>query len=125
MWTTHGTFQACYQCCHNSSPLLLFLYYALAALFLLFTLALLALSLREYFHMLALMQMPVCPKISYAVAASLVLVAYLGGKVWLPLALSGSIMILTLVPYYRHSAVHNDFLRCYIVCLASSLSAGV
>ena len=37
--------------------------------------------------MLALMQMPVCPKISYAVAASLVLVAYLGGKVWLPLAL--------------------------------------
>ena len=77
-------------------PLLLFLYYAPAALFLLFTLALLALSLREYFHMLTLMQMPVCPKISYAVAASLVLVAYLGGKVWLPLALSGSIMILTL-----------------------------
>jgi phosphatidate cytidylyltransferase len=77
-------------------PLLLFLYYAPAALFLLFTLLLLALSLREYFHMLALIQMPVCPKLSYAVAASLVLVAYLGGKVWLPLALSASVMILTL-----------------------------
>jgi phosphatidate cytidylyltransferase len=77
-------------------PLLLFLYFASEAFFALFVLALVILSLREYFHMLALVQMPVCPAASYAAAAGLVLVAYLGGDTWLPQGLSGGLMVLTL-----------------------------
>jgi phosphatidate cytidylyltransferase len=77
-------------------PLLLFLYYAPEELFSLFVLALVALSLREYFHMLALIQIPVCPQISYVVACALVLVAHVGGDLWLPQGLSSGIMLLTL-----------------------------
>ena len=77
-------------------PLLLFLYYAPEALFALFVLALIALSLREYFHMLALIQMPVCAQTSYAVACAFVLVAHVGGALWLPQGLSYGIILLTL-----------------------------
>jgi phosphatidate cytidylyltransferase len=77
-------------------PLLLFLYYAPKELFLVFVLALVALSLREYVHMLALVQMPICPKMSFIVAVTLVCVAHFGGAPQLSLGLSLSIMLLTL-----------------------------
>jgi phosphatidate cytidylyltransferase len=76
-------------------PLLLFLYFAPEEFFALFVLVLVMLSLREYFHMLVLVQIPVCPAASYAVAAGLVLVAHFGGDTWLPQGLSGGLMLLT------------------------------
>jgi phosphatidate cytidylyltransferase len=77
-------------------PLLLFLYYAPKELFLVFVLVLVTLSLREYFHMLAPVQIPVCPKMSYIAAAALVVVAHFGGEPYLAEGFSFGMILLTL-----------------------------
>ena len=95
-------------------PLLLFLYYAPKELFLVFVLALVALSLREYVHMLALVQMPVCPKMSFIVAVTLVCVAYFGGESRLSLG--------TIFEYYAPDAeryVSGTVWHAAIFCLVA------
>jgi phosphatidate cytidylyltransferase len=75
-------------------PLILFLSYAPPALFLLLVLLLVGLSLREYLQLLAMIQLPVCVRTSYAVAFLLVLMAYIGGERWMPRALSLGVIAL-------------------------------
>jgi CDP-diglyceride synthetase len=101
-------------------PLLLFLYYAPKELFLVFVLALVALSLREYVHMLALVKMPGCPKTSFIAVVTLVGAAHFGGAPRLSLGLSLSLVLLCSCPSMARSAS----LPCYIVFLGLSLSVG-
>ena len=75
-------------------PLVLFLYKAPLYLFLIFVLLLVSLSLREYLQLLAIIQLPVCAKMSYTVAFLLVLTAATGGERWMPRALSLGIVVL-------------------------------
>jgi phosphatidate cytidylyltransferase len=76
-------------------PLVLFLYYAPPVLFLILVLLLVSLSLREYLQLLAMMQLPVCAKMSYTVAFLLVLTAYApDGERWLPRVLSLGMVVL-------------------------------
>jgi phosphatidate cytidylyltransferase len=75
-------------------PLVLFLSYAPPALFLVLVLLLVSLSLREYVQLLAMIQLPVCSRMSYTVAFLLVLTAYTGGERWMSRALSLGIIAL-------------------------------
>lgn len=76
-------------------PLLCFLFYTTAAFFLGLVLVLTAFCLREYFHMLALSQYPVQPRVSYLLAFLLVCSAYPGATFWLPLTTSFTLTALT------------------------------
>ena len=77
-------------------PLVLFLAYASLELFLLLVCSMMGMGLREYFRLMPFKQSPVCVGMSYAIAFSLALSAYLGGMLWMPLTLSLSIMALTM-----------------------------
>ena len=77
-------------------PLLFFLYYAPPGLFSLFVLALVAISLHEYFQMLMLTQLPVCSSTSYVAAFLLVCSAHLGGIHGMSAALSLGLVLLCL-----------------------------
>lgn len=76
-------------------PLVLFLAYASQGLFFLLICIVMGMSLNEYFRLLALKQPSVGVSLSYAMALSLALTAYIGGVRWMPLALSLSIVALT------------------------------
>ncbi len=90
-------------------PLLGFLYYASRPLFLLLVLALVALSLHEYFQMLALVQLPVLPRASAAVAFALVLGAYWGGLSWMSVILSGGLIALTVCVLFTNQTNTQRF----------------
>src|SRR5215475_2105089 len=77
-------------------PLVLFLCYASPVLFLILVLALIGLSLHEYFHILQHMQLSVCTSVTLLAAFTLAIAAYLGGWRWLPVALFLSMVALTL-----------------------------
>ncbi|MEE8292111.1 MAG: phosphatidate cytidylyltransferase [Candidatus Tectomicrobia bacterium] len=77
-------------------PLVLFLAYASLELFLLLVCSMMGMGLYEYFRLMPFKQSPVCVGMSYAIAFSLALSAYLGGMLWMPLTLSLSIMALTM-----------------------------
>lgn len=77
-------------------PLLCFLFYATSGFFLALVLLLTALSLREYFQMLALCQHPVQPGVSYLLASLLVCSAYRSATFWLPLATFFALATLTI-----------------------------
>ena len=76
-------------------PLLLWLYYAPPAGFLVLVLGLIVLSLREYLQMLALTQLSACPRISYTLACLCGLTAYLGDLRWMSMILFLSVVALT------------------------------
>jgi phosphatidate cytidylyltransferase len=76
-------------------PLILFLSYAPAGLFLCLILLLIGLSLREYFALLAQIQLPTCAGVSYAVAWLLPVSAHFGSWRWLSMALFFSLVALT------------------------------
>jgi phosphatidate cytidylyltransferase len=76
-------------------PLLFFFYYAPQNIFLILVLIVVALSLHEYFQMLALTQLPVHTKTSYMAGFLLVFTAYFGGERWMPMALFFGVTTLT------------------------------
>ena len=76
-------------------PLVLFLWYASPVLFLILVLALIGLSLHEYFHILQHIQLSLCPSVTLLAAFALAIAAYLGGWRWLPIALFLSMVALT------------------------------
>ncbi|MGQ4806850.1 hypothetical protein NKDENANG_00186 [Candidatus Entotheonellaceae bacterium PAL068K] len=104
-------------------PLILFLYYAPMAFFLVLVLGLVVLSLHEYFHMLALVPLPVCPKTSYVMAILYILTAYLGGIRWLPMMLFLSIVALT-VSAFRVSQPGAERFRALLYSLFGVLFIG-
>jgi phosphatidate cytidylyltransferase len=75
-------------------PLLLFLYYAPLELFLILVLLVVALSLHEYLHMLALAPRSARAGASYTVALFLVLAAYIGTERWMLMGVSLSMVVL-------------------------------
>jgi phosphatidate cytidylyltransferase len=91
-------------------PLLFFLYYSTTGFFLAFTLILAAISLREYFQMLALSQCPTYPRISYLLVFLLIISAYVNTTSLLPLAATLTIIALTLNALFTNQAPHQRFL---------------
>jgi phosphatidate cytidylyltransferase len=75
-------------------PLVLFLLYAPPVLFLILILALIGLSLREYFHLLQSLDLAVLPRVTVLAAWALGIMA-LGGRDWLALAFFLSLVALT------------------------------
>ncbi len=103
-------------------PLLCFLYYTTAGFFLALTLILVAISLREYFQMLALSQCPTYPRISYLLAFLLVFSAYLNAISLLPLMATLTIIALTInalstdqSPYQRFLALLHSFFGIFFI----------
>jgi phosphatidate cytidylyltransferase len=67
-----------------------------------------ALSLREYWRMLALLQLSVCAGASYTVAFLLVLAAYVGGEPWMLMGVSLSMVVLAVsVMLSSHLGAHH------------------
>lgn len=76
-------------------PFLCFLFYTSTGFFLALVLLLTALSLREYFRMLALSQHPVQPRVCYLLSFLLVCSGYFRATFWLPLMTSFTLIALT------------------------------
>ena len=77
-------------------PLVLFLLYASPLLFLMLVLALIGLSLREYFQILQYAHLSLCTHVTWLAAFALAITAYFGAVPWLPLALFCSLVALTI-----------------------------
>lgn len=77
-------------------PLVVFLVYASPELFLILVIVLIGLSLREYFHLLAHVQLSLSPGVTVVAAAALAITVHLGGWRWLPMVLFLSMVALTL-----------------------------
>ena len=79
-------------------PLVLCLLYASPGLFFLLVLTVIGLSLREYFHLLQHVSIPVCTHVTWLAAFALAMTAYLsaGDVHWLALTLFLSMVVLTL-----------------------------
>ena len=79
-------------------PLVLCFLYASPGLFLVLVLIVIGLSLREYFHLLQHVPIPVCPYVPWLAAFALAMTAYLsdGDARWLSLTLFLSMVVLTL-----------------------------
>jgi len=77
-------------------PLVLFLWYASPGLFLILVLALIGLSLYEYFHLLQHIRLSLCTSVTVLAAFALAIAAYLGGWRWLPIGLFLSMVALTI-----------------------------
>ena len=90
-------------------PLVLFLLYASPALFLMLVLALIGLSLREYFQLLQHVPLSLCTHVTWLAAFALAMTAHLGGLRWLPLALFCSMVALTLSVMLTVSHVAHFF----------------
>jgi phosphatidate cytidylyltransferase len=90
-------------------PLVVFLLYASPVLFLLLVLALIGLSLREYFHLLQHVHLSLCTHVTWLAAFALTMTAHFGGWRWLPLALFCSIVALTISAMLTASQVAHFF----------------
>ena len=77
-------------------PLLLFLLYASHELFFALTCVLIGLSLYEYFRLFAVRLSPLSIGMTYALAFTIALTAYSGGRQWMPLVVSFSLIALTI-----------------------------
>lgn len=77
-------------------PLVVFLWYASPVLFLILVLALIGLSLHEYFHILQHIQLSLCTSVIVLAACALAIAAYLDGGRWLPIGLFLSMVALTI-----------------------------
>jgi len=77
-------------------PLVWFLWYASPGLFLILVLALIGLSLHEYFHLLQHIRLSLCTSVAFLAAFALASAAYLGGWRWLPIVLFLSMVALTI-----------------------------
>jgi len=77
-------------------PLVLFLCYAPPVLFLILVLALIGLSLHEYFHLLQQVRLSLYTNVTFLAALALASAAYLGGWRWLSIALFLNLAALTL-----------------------------
>src|SRR6266487_5271672 len=77
-------------------PLVVFLLYASPVLFLLLVLALIGLSLREYFHLLQHVHLSLCTHVTWLAAFALTIMAHLGEAPWLSLTLFLSMVALTM-----------------------------
>src|SRR5215470_16310655 len=76
-------------------PLVVFLLYASPVLFLLLVLALISLSLREYFRLLQHVHLSLCTHVTWLAAFALTMTAHFGGLRWLPIVLFCSLVALT------------------------------
>ena len=90
-------------------PLVVFLVYASPGLFLLLVLALIGLSLREYFHLLQHVHLSLCTHVTWLAAFALTIAAHFGGWRWLPIALFCSMVALTISAMLTASQVAHFF----------------
>jgi len=90
-------------------PLVLFLMYASPVWFLILVLALIGLSLREYFHLLQQVQLSVCTRVTLLAACALAITAHLGEWRWLPVALFLGMVALTISVMLTVSQVSHIF----------------
>jgi phosphatidate cytidylyltransferase len=90
-------------------PLVIFLLKAPPALFLLLVLALIGLSLHEYFRLLQHVHISLCIHVTWLAAFALTMTAHFGGWHWLPLALFGSMVALTISAMFTTSQVAHFF----------------
>jgi len=90
-------------------PLVVFLLYASPVLFLLLVLALIGLSLREYFHLLQHVHLSLCTHVTWLAAFALTMAAHFGGWRWLSIGLFCSIVALTIGAMLTASPVPHFF----------------
>src|SRR6266446_3477153 len=90
-------------------PLVVFLLYASPVLFLLLVLALIGLSLREYFHLLQHVHLSLCTHVTWLAAFALTIAAHFGGLRWLSIALFCSMVALTISAMLTTSQVTHFF----------------
>jgi phosphatidate cytidylyltransferase len=88
-------------------PLVAFLMYAPAGLFLLLVMGLIAVCLHEYWALLVPSRLPAGGKMGYLVAFWLAGVAHIGGARWLPLALFLGLVVLTVEVIVRAKEVSH------------------
>jgi len=90
-------------------PLVVFLWYASPMLFLVLVLALIGLSLYEYFHLLHQIRLSLCTGVTVLAACALAITAYLGGGLWLPIVLFLSMVGLTVSVLLRPARESDAF----------------